>query len=255
MASAAMGAGMKRTTLPYRDGTTDLQGVLVADDAISGRRPGIVLFPDARGIGTHAIACAERLARLGFAVLVADLYGSGRTAPDVPEAVKLMNALRADEARWRGRAQAAHLALSRHDAVDATRLAAIGYCFGGTTALELAQTGAALTAVVSFHGGLASLTPERAAHIKARVLVCHGAADALVTMAQLASFEEHMSGTSVDWQVHLYGGAAHGFTNPELIDANLPNHAYDAAADRRSWAAMLGLFEEVFRLKLREAAR
>lgn len=242
---------MTQTPLPYRDSTADLQGILVTDDATSGRRPGIVLFPDARGIGTHAIACAERLAGLGLAVLVADLYGGGRTAPDVPEAIKLMNELRADEERWRGRAQAAHRALSGHEAVDAMRLAAIGYCFGGTTALELAQTGATLAAAVSFHGGLTSLKPDRAVHIKAKVLVCHGAADALVTMAQLASFEEHMSRTSVDWQVNVYGGAAHGFTNPELVDAALPNHAYHAAADRRSWAAMLGLFEEVFGLKLR----
>jgi dienelactone hydrolase len=241
---------MKRTTLPYRDSTADLQGILVSGDTASGRRPGIVLFPDARGIGTHAIACAERLARLGFVVLVADLYGGGRTAPDVPAAIDLMNALRADNARWRERAQAAHLALSRHDAVDATRLAAIGYCFGGTTALELAQTGAPLGAVVSFHGGLASVTPDGAANIKGTVLVCHGAADALVTMAQLACFEQHMGTTGVDWQVHVYGGAAHGFTNPELLHANLPNHAYHEAADRRSWAAMLDLFEDVFAVAL-----
>ncbi|MBR1166192.1 dienelactone hydrolase family protein [Bradyrhizobium sp. DASA03005] len=242
---------MTQTPFPYRDNTAELQGILVTDDATSGRRPGVVLFPDARGIGTHAIACAERLAGLGFAVLVADLYGGGRTAPDVAEAIKLMNELRADEERWRGRAQAAHLALSGHEAVDVMTLAAIGYCFGGTTALELAQTGATLAAVVSFHGGLTSLKPDRAAHIKAKVLVCHGAADALVTMAQLGSFEEHMRRTGVDWQVNVYGGAAHGFTNPELVGAALPNHAYHAAADRRSWAAMLGLFEEVFGLKLR----
>lgn len=246
---------MNRTPLPYRDSTTDLQGILVADDSASGRRPGIVLFPDARGIGTHAIACAERLAGLGFVVLVADLYGGGRTAPDVPEAVKLMTALQSDNARWRARALAAHLALSRHDAVDAIRLASIGYCFGGTTALELAQTGAQFAAVVTFHGGLSSLKPDHAANIKAKVLVCHGAADTLVTMDQLASFQRHMSATGVDWQVHVYGGAAHGFSNPELIGMGLPNHAYHEAADRRSWAAMLGLFEDVFGVTLRETTR
>ncbi len=242
---------MQHTTLPYRDSSADLRGILITNGTASGRRPGIVLYPDARGIGTHAIACAERLAGLGFVVLLADLYGGGRTAPDVPEAVKLMNALQGDNARWRERALAAHRALAEHDAVDATKLAAIGYCFGGTTALELAQTGAALAAVVTFHGGLAHLKPDQARNIKARVLVCHGAADALITMEQLARFEQHMSATNVDWQVHVYGGAAHGFTNPELIGMALPNHAYHAAADRRSWAAMLGLFEEVFGLKLR----
>lgn len=242
---------MNKTSLEYRDSVAELRGTLVADDSTTSRRPGIILFPDARGVGSHALACAERLARLGFAVLVADLYGGGRTAPDVPQAIELMNALRADTARWRERAEAARVALMQQSAVEPGKLAAIGYCFGGTTALELARTGADLAAVVSFHGGLTSEHPEDAANIKAKVLVCHGAADALVSLAQLASFEDIMSRTRVDWQVHVYGGAAHGFTNPELRDMALPNHAYHEAADRRSWAAMLGLFEDVFGLKLR----
>ncbi|UFW47752.1 MULTISPECIES: dienelactone hydrolase family protein [Bradyrhizobium] len=242
---------MSTTILEYQDSAARLRGLLVADDSAAFRRPGIVLFPDARGIGTQAIARAERLAALGFAVLVADLYGAGKTAPDVPQAIELMNALRADTARWRERAQAAHLALAGHAAVDATKLAAIGYCFGGTTALELARAGANLLAVVSFHGGLTSERPDDAVNIKARVLVCHGAADALVSLAQLASFQDVMSRSSVDWQVLVQGGAPHGFTNPELIEAGLPNHGYHEAADRRSWAAMLGLFGEAFGVELR----
>ncbi|MET4069438.1 dienelactone hydrolase [Bradyrhizobium sp. S3.2.6] len=242
---------MNKSTLEYRDSVAELRGVLVADGSPAAKRPGIILFPDARGIGTHATAQAEQLARLGFVVLVADLYGGGKTAPDVPQAIVLMNALRADTTRWRERADAARLALMQQTTVDAGKLAAIGYCFGGTTALELARTGADLAAVVSFHGGLASERPEDAANIKGSVLVCHGAADALVSPTQLASFEDIMSRTSVDWQVHVHGGAAHGFTNPELIDMGLPNHAYHEAADRRSWAAMLGLFEDVFGMRLR----
>ncbi|MBR0718768.1 dienelactone hydrolase family protein [Bradyrhizobium liaoningense] len=242
---------MNKTILKYRDSVTALQGMLVSTDAASGKRPGVILFPDARGIGTHAIACAERLAALGLVVLVADLYGEGRTAPDVPQAHKLMNGLRADTARWRERAEAARTALAQHEAVDPLRLAAIGYCFGGTTALELARTGAALGAVVAFHGGLTSERPDDAVNIKAKVLVCHGAADTLVTMAQLAAFEQQMGKTGVDWQVHVYGGAAHGFTNPELIGAGLPDLAYHEAADRRSWSAMLGLLEDVFAVTLR----
>jgi dienelactone hydrolase len=242
---------MKKIVLGYRDRAFELQGILVTEDSAAGRRPGIVLFPDARGIGTHATARAEQLAALGFVVLVADLYGGGRTAPEVLQAIELMSGLRADTSRWRERAQAARLALSGHDTVDATKLAAIGYCFGGTTALELARTGAELAAVVSFHGGFPNELPEDAANIKARVLVCHGAADALVSLTELANFARDMRTTSVDWQAHVYGGAAHGFTNPELIGESVPNHAYHADADRRSWAAMLGLFEEVFGLKLR----
>jgi dienelactone hydrolase len=242
---------MTQAVLAYRDSVADLQGILVTAGPARDRRPGIILFPDARGIGSHALACADRLAGLGFVVLVADLYGGGRTAPDVPQAIELMNALRADTKRWRERAAAARVALMQQSAVDAGKLAAIGYCFGGTTALELARTGTDLAAVMSFHGGLTSERPEDAANIKGSVLVCHGAADTLVSLTQLAGFEEIMSRTNVDWQVHVYGGAAHGFTNPELKDMGLPNHAYHEAADRRSWAAMLGLFEDVFGLKLR----
>jgi dienelactone hydrolase len=232
--------------LNYRDGAANLKGIISSDDKRAGRRPGIVLFPDARGIGTHAIVCAERLAALGLVVLVADLYGDGTTARDIPHARELIGQLRSDLSRWRARAEAARLALAQQGNVDAARIAAIGYCFGGTTALELARSGAALSAVVSFHGGLASAHPDDAHNIKAKVLVCHGAVDTLVSMSQLAAFEQEMSRTSADWQVQVYGGAGHGFTNPEADDPGVPELAYHAAADRRSWAAMLELFEEVF---------
>jgi dienelactone hydrolase len=134
--------------------------------------------------------------------------------------------------------------LAQQNTVDTARIAAIGYCFGGTTALELGRSGAALNAIVSFHGGLASARPDDARNIKAKVLVCHGAADTLVPMAQLAAFEEEMGRTNVDWQVQVYGGAGHGFTNPEADGASVPELAYHAAADKRSWSAMLQLFEE-----------
>jgi dienelactone hydrolase len=237
---------MKRTTLDYRDGGVDLRGVLLRDEARAGRRPGIVLFPDARGIGDHAVECAGRLAALGFVVLVADLYGGATTARDIPQARELMGGLRSDVVRWRARAEAARHALARQDDVDTARMAAIGYCFGGTTALELGRSGAALNAIVSFHGGLASARPDDARNITAKVLVCHGAADTLVPMTQLAAFEQEMGRTDVDWQVQVYGGAGHGFTNPEADGAGVPELAYHAAADKRSWRAMLRLFDEVF---------
>lgn len=237
---------MRTASLDYRDGAVALKGIIICDDKRAGRRPGIVLFPDARGIGGHAIACAERLASLGFVVLVADLYGDGTTARDIPHARELMGQLRSDVTRWRARAEAARLALVRESGVDTARIAAIGYCFGGTTALELARSGTALGAVVSFHGGLASAQPEDAHNITAKVLVCHGAADTLVPMTQLAAFEEQMGRTHVDWQAHVYGGAGHGFSNPEADGAGVPELAYHPSADKRSWSAMLRLFEEVF---------
>jgi dienelactone hydrolase len=237
---------MTGITLDYSDGATRLKGILLGGRSRAERSPGIVLFPDARGIGHHAIECAQRLGALGFVVLVADLYGGGRTAGDVAQARELMTELRSDVARWRARAEAARHALAQLEIVDRARMAAIGYCFGGTTALELARSGAPLRAVVTFHGGLASPRPEDASNIKARLLICHGAADKLVPLTQLAGFADAMAATNVDWQVHIYGGAEHGFTNPEADAPDIPDLAYDSAADARSWAAMLGLFEEIF---------
>ncbi len=137
-------------------------------------------------------------------------------------------------------------ALSRLEGVDRSRLAATGYCFGGGTALELARSGTPLAAAVSFHGVLASPLPADAANIKAKLLVCHGAADPLVPPAEVAAFEEEMARTKVDWQLHAYGGAVHSFTNPEADNLGTPQFAYSEAADRRSWTAMLGLLQEAF---------
>jgi dienelactone hydrolase len=237
---------MTPRTLDYQDGATHLKGVLLRNDRTTGASPAIVLFPDARGVGQHAIHCAGRLAALGYPTLVADLYGGGQQARDLPHAAELMNGLRSDVGAWRARARAALDALAREEAIDRSRLAAIGYCFGGGTALELARDGAPLAAVVSFHGVLASPRPADAANIRAKVLVCHGAADPLVPPAEVAEFEAHMTQTTVDWQLHAYGGVVHSFTNPEADQLGSPALAYNEAADRRSWHAMLQLFQECF---------
>ena len=236
---------MADRTLEYRDGAVTLKGHL-ADDGRAGARPGVVLFPEAFGIGPHVIERARRLAALGYVALAADPYGDGAQATDLPRAIEMMTAVRSDVGRWRARAQAALDALSAQPGVDGAKLAAIGYCFGGSTALELGRSGAPLGAVVSFHGGLEAPRPEDAVNIRARVLVCHGAGDPLIPPEQVAAFEAQMRATAVDWQLHSYGGAVHSFTNPDADKLGNPALAYNAAADRRSWAAMLALFEEAF---------
>ena len=236
---------MANKTLEYRDGVVTLKGYL-ADDVRPGARPGVVLFPEAFGIGDHVIERARRLAALGYVALAADPYGDGVQAQDLPRAIELMTAVRSDVNRWRARAQAALDALCAEPSVDRTKLAAIGYCFGGSTALELGRSGAPLRAVVSFHGGLEAPKPEDAKNIRAKVLVCHGANDPLIPPAQVAAFEAQMRDTTVDWQLTSYGGAVHSFTNPDADKLGNPALAYNAAADRRSWAAMLALFEEAF---------
>jgi dienelactone hydrolase len=237
---------MTESWLNYPDGATACQGWLVADGAQAPKRPGVVLFPDARGMGQGAKDCARRLSGEGYVVLVADLYGDGMFAAELPEAQRLMNDLRADVDRWRQRARAALAALQQQASVDRAKLATIGYCFGGSTALELARSGASLAAVVSFHGGLASPRPQDAANIKARVLVCHGAADPLVPPEQVSAFVAQMCQSPVDWQLHSYSGVVHGFTNPEADNAGTPALAYNEAADRHSWQAMLELFRQTF---------
>jgi dienelactone hydrolase len=236
---------MANRALDYRDGAVTLKGY-VADDGRPGARPGVVLFPEAFGIGEHVIERARRLAALGYVALAADPYGDGAQARDLPHAIELMTAVRSDVDRWRARARAALDALVAQPGVDRARLAAIGYCFGGSTALELARSGASLGAVVSFHGGLEAPRPEDARNIRARVLVCHGANDPLIPPEQVAAFEAQMRETKVDWQVCVYGGTVHSFTNPDADKLGNPALAYSAAADRRSWAAMVSLFEEAF---------
>jgi dienelactone hydrolase len=239
------GMSLQESPIDYADGDMACRGLLVCTPS-AGPQPSVVLFPDARGLGDTAKTSAHRLAREGFAVFVADLYGNGAYTPEVPQAIEWMKALSADVGRWRARARTALDVTSRLPAVDGTKLAAVGYCFGGTTALELGRSGAALAAIATFHGGLASARPQDASNIKARVLVCHGAADPLVPPAQVSEFVTHMSGASVDWQLHVYAGVQHSFTNPELTDDSLPGQRYDANADSQSWKAMLDLFREVF---------
>jgi dienelactone hydrolase len=236
---------MPNRTLEYRDGAVTLKGHL-ADDGGAGARPGVVLFPEANGIGEHVMERARRLAALGYVVLAADPYGDGAQARDLPHAIELMTAVRSDVDRWRARGRAALDALIAQPGVDPARLAAIGYCFGGSTALELGRSGAPLAAVVSFHGGLEAPSPEDARNIRAKVLVCHGADDPLVPSEQVAAFEAQMRQTQVDWQLCIYGGTVHSFTNPDAGKLGNPAFAYNATADRRSWAAMLALFEEGF---------
>jgi dienelactone hydrolase len=237
---------LQESFVDYTDGGLACRGLVIRDPAHTAPRPGVVLFPDARGIGDTARSYARRLTDHGYVVFIADLYGDGLFAADITRAHELMTALRSDVERWRERARAALDAAARLRTVDPTRLAAVGYCFGGTTALELGRSGAELAAIVSFHGGLASPRPQDAANLRARVLACHGGADPLVPPAQVTEFVSHMSRAPVDWELQVYARVLHTFTNPELAISAPPGHAYNAAADARSQRATIALLAEVF---------
>jgi dienelactone hydrolase len=230
----------------YRQGDTQLKGLLVYDNSITTPRPGVLIFPEWWGVNDYPKHRAEQLAQLGYVALAADMYGDGTVTDSAPDATKLMTGVKGDLDLMRGRAEAALDVLAKDPHVDPSRIAAIGYCFGGTVALELARSGAPLVGVVSFHGGLDTTRPGDAANIKGKILVCTGGDDAFVPPSQVQAFEDEMRQGHVDWQVLVFGGAHHAFTNPAADSHHIPNIAYNADADRRSWAAMKGFFEEIF---------
>ena len=233
--------------IEYQDGALRMRGLLAYDDAHAGKRPGILVVHEAWGLGEHAMERAKMLAREGYVALAADMYGDRRLASDLPQAMELIGELRTDPAKLRQRAKSALAALKAQPNVDASRLAAIGFCFGGTTVLELARAGADLKGVVSFHGGLQTAAPAEPGAVTPKVLVCTGADDPMIPPDQVTAFEEEMRKAGADWQVIAYGNTVHSFTNPDAgKTVKLDGVAYNAQTDRRSWAAMRAFFDEIF---------
>lgn len=216
----------------------------------AGKQPGILVFPEAFGLGEHALSRAKRLAGLGYVALACDLHGGRQMIHDFNQVRPILGLLRNEVSRMRGRAQGGLDALRACPEVDPDKIAAIGYCFGGTMALELARSGADIAAVVGFHSGLATVAPQDAKNIKAKVLVCIGADDPSIPLEQRRAFEEEMRSGKIDWQMTLFGGVVHSFTNPETDKMGRPEMSrYDAKADARSWQQMCELFDEMFKRK------
>jgi dienelactone hydrolase len=234
-------------TVEYRAGDAVLEGLVSYDTAGPARKPGVLVVHDWMGVGPYVRMRAEQLAALGYVAFAADIYGKGVRPANGKEAAGLAGKFKADRPLLRARAAAALAELRRQPNVLTTRVAAIGYCFGGTAALELARSGADLTGVVTFHGGLDSPTPADARSIKAKVLVLHGADDPFVPPAQVQAFEDEMRGGGVDWQLVIYSGAVHAFTQAGAGNDNSKGAAYNATADRRSWEAMKTFFAEVLK--------
>lgn len=240
-------AAVKTEVVEYRHGDVVLEGYLAYDDAFSGKRPGVLVVHEWMGHNPYVRKRAEQLAGLGYVAFALDMYGKGVRAKDAKEAGALAGKYKGDRPLMRARAGAGLDVLRKHARIDPSRLAAIGYCFGGTTALELARSGADLVSVVSFHGGLDTPTPGDARNIKGKVLALHGGDDPSVPMKQVEEFQEEMRKGGVDWQFVSYGGAVHSFTNPEAGSDNSKGAAYNERADRRSWEAMKTFFAETLR--------
>ncbi len=240
-------AEVKTEVVEYRHGDVVLEGYLAYDDAIPGKRPGVLVVHEWMGHNPYVRKRAEQLAGLGYVAFALDMYGKGVRAKDAKEAAALAGKYKGDRPLMRARAGAGLDVLRKHARVDPSRLAAIGYCFGGTAALELARGGADLVSVVTFHGGLDTPTPGDARNIKGKVLALHGGDDPFVPMKQVEAFQEEMRKGGVDWQFVSYGGAVHSFTNPEAGSDNSKGAAYNERADRRSWEAMKTFFAETLK--------
>jgi dienelactone hydrolase len=224
----------------------------LADGSGGALVPGVLVIHEGGGLTGHAKERAAMLGALGYVAFAMDLFGP-EVEPPIPgrpetmaRAQAVVRALRDDVAELRARCAAALAVLQDHRHVDPARLAAIGYCFGGAAAIELARAGAPLAAVAGFHAGVLPGSAEDDRAIRARLLLCHGEQDPIVPAGQIQGFTARLTEAGIDWQLHLYGGVGHSFTNREIDAWNLPGFRYDGNADRRSWAAMRQVLGEVF---------
>ena len=245
LSSATVSAAMHSDVVEYRQGEVLLEGYLAYDDSFKGQRPGVLVIHEWTGIVPYIKARAQQLASMGYVAFAPDIYGKGIRPTNAKEAATVSGQYKADRTLLRLRANAGLDILRNQSQVDPARLAVIGYCFGGMTALELARSGANIAAVVSFHGNLNTPTPEDAKNIRGKVLVLHGGDDPFVPASEVAAFQDEMRKANVDWQMVIYGGAVHSFTNPDSGSNKTSGVAYDRQADKRSFAAMRVFFQEV----------
>ena len=238
---------MQSRDIEYQADGARMVGQYVVDDGKSGRRPGVLVIHEGPGLTEHTKNIAARLAELGYAAFAMDYHGDGKPLPNLADVRPRIAAWIADPTGIRARALAALEVLKAQKEVDSARLAAIGYCFGGTTALEIGRSGADVKAIVGFHSGLATARPQDARNIRGKVLVCIGADDPIIPPEQRADFEKEMKEAGIDWRLQLYGGAGHSFTNPAADSRGMKGFFYHEATDRRSWNAMIELFDETLK--------
>jgi dienelactone hydrolase len=241
----AQGAVVSRS-VEYKHGDTVLKGYLAHDDARVGKRPGVLVVHEWWGLNDYIRSRVNKLARLGYVAFALDMYGKDVWTTDPSKAKELMSHLMGSPL-LRERANAGLEILRKNQLVDLKRIAAIGYCFGGTTVFELAYSGANVAGVVSFHGGLPAPQPEDEGRIKARILAFHGADDGFVSADKITAFQEGMRKAGADWQMVYFGGAVHGFTNPGADKFGIKGIAYNRKADQRSWSYMQVFFKEIFK--------
>lgn len=239
-------AEVKTKTVVYEHGGEKLEGFMAWDDATSAQRPGVLVVHEWWGLNDYARGRARQLAKLGYVAFALDMYGQGKVAEHPQDAAAWSGKIRENVDAWVARAGAGLKQLQSHDLVDDKRLAAIGYCFGGATVCQLAYHNAPVQGVVSFHGSLPVPTKEQAEDVQPRILICHGAADAFIPTERIQEFQTTLDAGGADWQMIVYAGARHSFTNPAADQRGIEGLKYDKKADMRSWAHMRLFFAEIF---------
>ena len=241
-------AEVKTKEVAYREGDTDLQGFMAWDDAAKGKRPGVLLVHEWWGLNQNIRNQAVRMAKAGYVAFALDMYGKGKVATHAQDAQTFAAEASKDPAVSAARFHDAVELLKQDPHVDATKIAAVGYCYGGGVVLDRARAGDPdLDAVVSFHGMLATQTPAEKGKVKARVLAAAGEADPFVPAAQVEGFKQEMTAAGANFKVVSYPGAKHGFTNPDAGTYGMEQLAYNPEADKKSWAEMLKVFKEVWK--------
>jgi dienelactone hydrolase len=237
---------MKTQVVNYRHDDTALEGYLAYDDSMRDKRPGVLVIPDFVGVNAFVKKRSEMIAKLGYVGFVADVYGKSVRPASHQEALQEARKYRSNRPLLRARLAAGLDVFRRTPMVDGSRIAVIGYCFGGMAALELARAGADISGTVCFHGNLDTPNPEDARNIKGAILVLNGAADPMVPADTIAAFEKEMRDATIDWQFVNYGGALHAYTTWDVETDLQKGVGYDQRADRRSWLAMQEFLKEVF---------
>jgi dienelactone hydrolase len=246
MCVTAAHAKVLTKAVPYQHDGVELEGYLAYDDAVEGKRPAVLVVHEWWGLNDYARRRTEQLAAMGYVAFAVDMYGKGKVTTHPKEAGEWAKQINSNLPLWQQRVAAGFDALKKDSRVDVNRIAAIGYCFGGATVQQLAYSGADLKGVVSFHGSLVPPTDEQAKQAKARILICHGAADPLITQEALQNYLAAMGKSNLDWQMVFYGGAKHSFTNADADKAGMEALGYNKLADQRSWGHMKSFFDEIF---------
>ena len=238
LAGAPVRAEIKTEWVGYKQGDIALRGYLAYDDASTDKRPGVLLLHRRDGMSELTLKNAEMVARLGYVVFAPDIFGNGVLPKDVPEMIAQTTIYNKDRPLMRARAMAGFEVLRQNPVVDAARIAVLGYCFGGTVAVELAEVGAPIVGTVTIHGSFRDFTPGAAKNINGRVLILHGAEDPVAPLAEVDILVKELRAAKVGWQLELYSGTEHGFSTPK--------NAAEERANTQSQGAMARFFKEVF---------